>query len=90
MGGKCEIRSGIVDDFIDGRDQLSAAYGWIESGDEQTVVAARLASGNGSGRIAANSIGDQPLARFGCRKIATDLAAKLNFGLFRHQPLLDG
>jgi hypothetical protein len=82
MGGKREIRCGIVNDFVDGRNQLRAAHGWIESGDEQTVVTARLAPRDGSGSVSSNTVCDQPLARFGRRKIATNLAAKLNFRLF--------
>ena len=88
MGGEKKIRPGVVHDFVDIGDQLGAAHGWLQGGDQHSVVAPRLASGNGAGGVSADSIGDQPLARFGRDEVATDLAAKLNFPLFRHRPLL--
>ena len=81
MGGEREIRSGVVDNFIDGRDELRAPQRRLQSGDKQPVIAASLAAGDGRGSVSTDSIGDKPLARFGNSKIATNLAAKLNFRL---------
>src|SRR2546422_3372379 len=39
MGGEGEIRSGIVNDFVDSRDELGAAHRRLQGGDEQPVVA---------------------------------------------------
>src|SRR5712692_5696691 len=88
MGGEREIRSGVVDDFVDGRDQLCATHGGLQGSNQQSVVTQSLASGNGAGCISANSVGDEPLARFSSGKIAANLTAKMNFRLFRHRPLL--
>ncbi len=88
MRGETEIRSGVVDDLVDGRDKLRAAHGRLQGGNKQSVITARLASGNGAGGVPADSVGDQPLARFCRGEVATNLAPKLNFRLFRHPPLL--
>jgi hypothetical protein len=71
-----------VNDFVDGGDQLRATHRRLQRGNEQPVVTASLASRNGAGRVSADSIGDEPLARFGGGEIATNLAAKLDFCLF--------
>jgi hypothetical protein len=81
MGGEREIRPGIVDDFVDSGNQLRAARGRMQSSDQESVVTTRLASGCGAGCIATDSVGDQPLARFGRGEVTADLAAKLNFPL---------
>ena len=77
-----------MSDFVDCRDELRAAYGRLQRSDEQSVVAARLASCNRTRGIAADPVGDEPFARFGGSEVATNLAAELNLRLFRHAPLL--
>jgi len=37
-----------VDDLVDGRDKLRAAHGRLQGGNKQSVITARLASGNGA------------------------------------------
>ena len=82
MGGERETLSGIVGNFVDGRNELRAPQRRLQSGDEQPVIAASLAAADRAGSVSTDSIGDKPLARFGSSKIATNLAAKLNFRLF--------
>src|SRR5437762_6377874 len=74
MRGEREIRSGVVHDFVDGRDKLRAARGRLQSSNQQSVVTTSLASGNGARRISADPVGHQPLARFGSGKVATNFA----------------
>src|SRR5256885_7413823 len=64
MRGEREIRSGVVHDFVDGRDKLRAARGRLQSSNQQSVVTTSLASSNGARRISADPVGHQPLARY--------------------------
>src|SRR6266850_1493230 len=79
------VLSRVVSDFVDGGDKLGTADGRLQCRDKQTVIAAGLTSGNGARRVAADSIGYQPLAGFGRVQIAADFPAKLNFRLFGHR-----
>jgi hypothetical protein len=81
MGGERKIFPGVVNNFVDGRDELSASHGWLKSGDQQPVVAASLTPCDGAGCVSADAVGDEPFARFGCGKVAANLAAKLYFRL---------
>src|ERR1700674_3057227 len=86
--GERIVHPRVVNDFVDGGDEFGAANRRLKGRDKQTVIAARLASGNGAGRIATDAVGNEPFARFGRVQIAADLTAKLNFCLIRHRALL--
>src|ERR1700682_107090 len=78
----------VMNNLVDGGDEFGAANGRLKGRHKHTVIAARLASSNGTRSIAADTIGNEPFARF-CRvQIAADLTAKLNFRLIRHRALL--
>ena len=58
----------------------------MQGGDEKSVIAARLVTGNRAERISADAVGHQPLARFRCRKVAANLAATIDdAGKFGHE-----
>src|SRR5207249_12166316 len=77
MGGEREIRSGVVDNFIDGRDELRAPQRRLQSRDEQPVIAASLAAADRAGSVSTDSIGDMQLARFSNSKIASNRASRM-------------
>src|SRR6266404_6110515 len=86
--GERKVRSRVVSNLVDGGDEFGAANGRLKGRHKQTVIAAGLASSNSTRSIAADTIGDEPFARFGRVQIAADLTAKLNFCLIRHRALL--
>jgi hypothetical protein len=86
MRSERKIRSGVADKFIEVGDKLRAAHRRLQSSDQQTVVAARVAPRNCSGSVSADAVGDEPLTRFRGGEVSADFTAKLNFRLFRHGP----
>jgi hypothetical protein len=58
---------------------MIAAERRLKGGNQETVVAASHASGNGPRSKAADAVGDEPLPCFGLGQIATDLPTESDF-----------
>jgi hypothetical protein len=58
---------------------MIAAERGLESSNQETVVAAGHASGNGPRSKTADTVGDEPLACFGLGQIAADFPAESDF-----------
>jgi len=75
--GEYRVLGAPIDDgLLELGEQQRAHQRWIEGSNEEAVVAPRRQARDGPARMAANAMGDQPLAPLGGRQSATDVVTE--------------
>src|ERR1019366_215489 len=76
--GQFEALGAVLCGLIELCQKKSTAQRRVQSGDQQSVVTARLMTGDRPARISADPVRHQPLARFPRGQIAADFAAEID------------